>query len=625
MDPTPFKSVEPVFACAHCGQSHGSQPCLGGIDLESSDVLESALSASATSLSNEGSRTDPLANSQYVGGRYEVLELLGQGGMGAVYKVNHQALNKIFALKALNPGVMTDQKALRRFDAEAKAVGNLSSPYLIQVHDYGLTDSGTPYLVLDFVEGTNLADEIKRLGHIEEKRALDIFSKVCEGLEHAHHNKIVHRDLKPSNIMLTKDANGNEIPKIVDFGIAKRQAVENTLTQTGEIFGTPLYMSPEQCLGKPIDNRTDIYSLGCVMYEALTGTPPLSGQNPIETVLKHVNDSPAPLRKQCKNWTVSAETEQVVMSCLEKEPGRRPNSAADLQQNLKRISKGKKPQLRRLLPRLKQNQVMLIVLLPGLTALVMLAFILLCGGFLWQMHQDRPLYEKEIEQSRAANNQGDFKTAIKFGLKAIEDGKSTMPLLRKLDAYNSMAEIYNSAQELELSSEYYEKAATLAHQNNRDDLTFNGYCAAADKTGRRMRKIELNEKAVASWPKSSKDVDALMHVLLNLSHVHCLDNSWDIAEERLKYALSVIQKNPTVHKTNQMRVHEWLGAVYSHTERPAQALASFQAAQKLAEEQKFNEYLPSIKREEAHVLRQLGRTAEADRLSRIDSDQLPLY
>ncbi len=622
MDPTPFQPVEPAFACAQCGQLHGSQPCLGGIDLESSEILDGALSTSAKSPPNDGARADPLANCQYVGGRYEVLELLGQGGMGAVYKVNHQALNKIFALKALNPGVMTDEKALRRFDAEAKAVGNLSSPYLIQVHDYGLTDSGTPYLVLDYVEGTNLADEIKKLGHIEEKRVLEIFSKVCEGLDHAHHNKIVHRDLKPSNIMLTKDEKGNEIPKVVDFGIAKRQAAENSLTQTGEVFGTPLYMSPEQCMGKPIDNRTDIYSLGCVMYEALSGSPPLYGQNPIETVFRHINDTPTPLRKQCKDWVVSPELEQIVMSCLEKDPTRRPTNASEIQENLKRISQGKKPQVRRFFPRLKQNHVV-IILLPIITVLIGLAVIWFT---FWQSGQNKPLFQKDIDKAVAAEQRHDYETAIKFGLAALKDGESTMPFVQKIETYHSLADIYNSANKIELSADYFEKAAKLAHENSRDDIAFGYYSAAGDKSRALLRKVELNEKAVALWPTASVNANALMPPLLDLSREYCRLGRWDKAEERLNYALSIIQKDASVYKQYQMKANEWLGAVFANTERPAQALTYYRIAEKLAKELKeFDRYVLTIKTEEAHVLRKLGRTSEANRLNPKDFDLLPGY
>ncbi len=620
MDPTPFKPVEPTFACAQCGQSHGSQPCLGGIDLESSEVLEGALSTSAKSPSNDVARSDPLANSQYVGGRYEVLELLGQGGMGAVYKVNHQALNKIFALKALNPGVMTDEKALRRFDAEAKAVGNLSSPYLIQVHDYGLTDTGTPYLVLDYVEGTNLADEIKRLGHIEEKRILNIFSKVCEGLEHAHHNKIVHRDLKPSNIMLTKDEKGNEIPKVVDFGIAKRQAVENSLTQTGEVFGTPLYMSPEQCMGKPIDNRTDIYSLGCVMYEALSGSPPLYGQNPIETVFRHINDTPTPLRQQCKDWVVSPELEQIVMSCLEKDPTRRPTNASEIHENLKRLLEGKKPIVRRFLPRLKTHHKALGLTIAG----ALMGVALLCGSLvLW--NQNTTQYINDDRQATDAYNQKDYKVALKFCLDELKHGENEMSQGEKIELYYNLGRVYDALKQTDKASVYYEKGHSLAKSQADQTQVFNSYCWAADHSDDLMRKIEFNEMAIRTWPKAYPDEpDHLMHPLMNLAKDYARGRMWGKAEEKLNYALQ-IKKKGTISKRYQLQICDWLGYVFANTKRPEQALEFYRSAENIANELKYNSYAKFITGEEKHVLKQMSRVEEANKLNVVEYSDAPTY
>jgi serine/threonine protein kinase len=152
---------------------------------------------------------------------------------------------------------------MARFDSEAKALGQIGNPHIIGIHNYGISEEGAPYLVMDFIKGFSLEDEIKSKGFIEEPRALKIFAQVCDGLRVAHMHGLIHRDLKPSNIMITRDSSGEEKAVIVDFGIAKRQAAQTKLTETGDVFGTPLYMSPEQCLGNAIDERADLYSLGC--------------------------------------------------------------------------------------------------------------------------------------------------------------------------------------------------------------------------------------------------------------------------------------------------------------------------------------------------------------------------
>jgi len=286
---------------------------------------------------------DPLAGRSFIGGKYKVLERLGTGGMGTVYKVHHQLLDRTLAVKVLNAGISADERVFRRFDQEAKASGTLQHENLIGLQDYGVTDDGIVYFVMDYLQGTSLADEIVRLGRIEEKRAISIFMAVSRGLAHAHSKGVIHRDLKPSNIMLVHDDNGHELAKIVDFGIAKRQTVDAKLTQTGEVFGTPLYMSPEQCLGKDVDARSDIYSLGCVMYETLSGVSPFTSENAIQTIFRHVSEDPVPLHKVCSGFTVSKGLEQLVAACLERDPEHRIQSAQGLTINLERVECGKSP------------------------------------------------------------------------------------------------------------------------------------------------------------------------------------------------------------------------------------------------------------------------------------------
>ena len=360
---------------------------------------------------------DPLKGRQYIGGKYKILTLLGRGGMGTVYKVKHEALDKIFALKILNKDVTTNVKTLLRFDQEAKAVGNLQHENLISVHDYGASEDGIPYLVMDYLDGVELSQEIASLGCIEETRALMIFERVAEGLSYAHSKGVIHRDLKPSNIMLVKNDKGVEKPIIVDFGIAKRQTVDKNLTQTGEIFGTPVYMSPEQCMGNPVDARSDIYSLGCVMFEALNGKPPLNGDNAVKTIFKHLNEE-APLLRVNSAQTVSSGLEKVVASCLEKDPQHRLQSADSVAENLRRVSAGEQPLTKHKPRSIKRAQLIKGAAYVSIAGLIILALLALA---IKSLQHETPAQALMTQATKKLSNEK-YSEAIVLAQQALVEG-----------------------------------------------------------------------------------------------------------------------------------------------------------------------------------------------------------
>ena len=273
--------------------------------------------------------------------RYKVIELLGKGGMGSVYHVQHIHLKSEFALKVLNK--QADSNVWRRFDNEAKAASRLDHPNLIKVQDSGLLPDGQPFFIMDLVKGETLADLIKRNGRIPLQETLKIFIQVGFALAYAHDNGVIHRDLKPSNIMIAKTQEGSLIGtvKVVDLGIAKLTGIDEfnqqTLTRTGEIFGSPLYMSPEQCLGIAVDNRSDLYSLGCSMYEALTGAPPMIGESALSTMMKHQSDKPLSLKEASLGLQFPYEMETIVAKLLEKDPNQRYTNAHILTHELVQI------------------------------------------------------------------------------------------------------------------------------------------------------------------------------------------------------------------------------------------------------------------------------------------------
>lgn len=236
---------------------------------------------------------------KFIPSYYRPLEVLGEGGMGIVLKVEDTTDGKLYAIKLLRASFLDDDATLKRFEKEAEAAMLLHHPGIVSAREYGLGQGQVPYMVMDFVEGECLADRLKR-GPIQINEALDIFIAIGEALEYAHDHGVIHRDIKPSNVMLVKDpSSGRTKVKLVDFGIARiilsGKGSACSLTQTGEIFGSPHYMSPEQCLGQESDASSDIYAFSCLMYECVSGQTPFVGTNSVKIILSHLEENPPAL------------------------------------------------------------------------------------------------------------------------------------------------------------------------------------------------------------------------------------------------------------------------------------------------------------------------------------------
>ncbi len=281
-------------------------------------------------------RVDSLTLGEIVAGKYRVESVLGTGGMGVVYRVTNIFFEKEFALKLLDQRCTPNAVLVKRFQNEAKAAFSLNHPNLVKVHDFGILDTGEPYLVMDLVSGETLADLIKRQTVIPYEQYLPILEQICAALSYAHSNSVIHRDVKPANIMISDTPNLSV--KILDFGIAKIVNEEigqlQELTRTGEIVGSPFYMSPEQCSGGTIDHRTDIYSLGCVTYEALTGAPPHVGVNALRTMMLHQTTDVVPMGEASLGLKFPPLVEQVVARMLAKEPSERYSEARAITEEL---------------------------------------------------------------------------------------------------------------------------------------------------------------------------------------------------------------------------------------------------------------------------------------------------
>lgn len=265
---------------------------------------------------------DTLGEGRKLVGNYEFLEFIGSGGMGVIYKARHPVLKRLVAVKMLHSHLMNDA-IVRRFQQEALAVSGLSHANIISVHDFGVSEHGQPYMVMDFVEGKPLS-EILRQSQLGLIPVLNIAIQLAEGLQHAHERGVLHRDLKPSNIMVTDTDCDFPEARIVDFGIAKIMETESTrVTQTGELLGTPQYMSPEQCRGIELDARSDIYALGCVMFEAITGKPVFSGESMISVIVDQISTQARSLGEVRPDIQFPIQLEDLVAKMLAKEPAER--------------------------------------------------------------------------------------------------------------------------------------------------------------------------------------------------------------------------------------------------------------------------------------------------------------
>jgi serine/threonine-protein kinase len=266
-------------------------------------------------------------------GRYELAEVIGRGGMGTVYRAVDRVLGRSVAVKTL-PGFLADREptSVARFEREARAAAALSHPGVVAVYDAG-TDETTRFIVMELVPGRSLEAMLRDDGPFDPARAARIAARVADALEAAHAAGIVHRDIKPANVMVADDGS----VKVLDFGIA-RAIDAATLTQTASVIGTAAYMSPEQALGKPADERSDIYSLGCVLYALLAGHPPFRGDGAAAILNQHANV--APRAPSAENGRVSPELDALVMQMLSKAPEDRPQTAAQVRDGLASASTG---------------------------------------------------------------------------------------------------------------------------------------------------------------------------------------------------------------------------------------------------------------------------------------------
>lgn len=285
-------------------------------------------------------------NDPYLGtifnGKFELVELIGGGGSGLVYRAKQLNIGSSVALKVLHLKAMAQADTLQRFQREARVTGLLSHPNIVAVSDFGVAEQGQPYLVMEFVDGASLAEYLKQYGRPPLREVIDIFSQACSGLEHAHQKEIVHRDIKPSNLMLIHNGDEGVIVKLVDFGLARSVNANQAdqITQIGDVLGSPAYMSPEQARGEMLDRRTDIYSLGCALFETLQGNPPFNGKDSVDILVKQITTDAPEMSLDGLAPVLQVKLNKIVAKCLAKDKEHRYQSALELKEALSQVMTG---------------------------------------------------------------------------------------------------------------------------------------------------------------------------------------------------------------------------------------------------------------------------------------------
>jgi serine/threonine-protein kinase len=297
----------------------------------------------ATSLNKEVERTPSDYLGYIIDGRYHVESIIAQGGMGVVYRCRHRVIDKAVAVKILRPDMAADREVTERFMVEARAASSVGNRHIIDVTDFGELPDGATYLVMEFLEGLSLATRMKQQPPVDLAELLDIGGQVALGLHAAHEAGIVHRDLKPDNIFLCREPAGGHFVKILDFGIAKVASSQNKVTRAGKIFGTPHYMAPEQGAGVDVDRRTDVYSLGVMLYELACAQVPFDAENPLGILTQHMYVAPVPPNER-EGRKVPVGLEAIILKCLSKDPDHRYASMQLLYEDLLRVEQGLVPE-----------------------------------------------------------------------------------------------------------------------------------------------------------------------------------------------------------------------------------------------------------------------------------------
>lgn len=515
---------------------------------------------------------------------------LAEGGMSAVYKAKDLLLGRDVAIKVLLPGRHFTEESLLRFQREAKAVGILNHPNIVKVYEMNTFAEGEPYIAMEFVEGDTLADQVKGTSGLPVGTAIDIMRQCAGALSYAHKQGIIHRDVKSGNIMLTRASQGGWQPKLVDFGIAR--ALEEdaiNLTRTGDIFGSPRYMSPEQCRGEKIDVRSDIYSFGCAFYECLTGDVPFKGVTALDTMRMHNDDEAIPPSEVRKGMHLGCELDRIVLKCLAKDRAHRYQTAEALEQDLSTISHQSKNSIGsiiagsvRKLPFGKSQR--------NIYRKIFLVYFLVSAGILvWlgasQSHRLFDLIWSDMDyKGQKAFDQGDYKKAAEHFQTALKIAE-TMPVSAR---HMMLAINLTDLTELATATGDEEAHKSWLERKKREVAR-----ALGDISTHRGSQIKLCNDSLERFIVASKDAGSgndaeelrlkakqVLEQFNDLSMLFDTVESLESAYFRLDHALKVTE--PYLKKTDRELVealvgHAWL-AFFANASNTRQLISDAESA-----------------------------------------------
>lgn len=310
-------------ARAQSGSIKNSQQAASSPNVDFDEESDEVLASSGGYMTNLIGKT--------IDGKYLIESMLGEGGMAVVYKSHHTMMERQVVIKVMQGWLLSNKKSIERFQRECKVTAKLNHPNIVTVYDVGDINGKAPYLVMEYIQGESLADKIHRQGALSFETTADIIIQLCSGLSEAHSAGIIHRDLKPDNVLLQNKSDRPDWVKIVDFGISHLvHGQAQRLTKTGRMVGTPEYIAPEQLKDKPMDMRTDLYALGIMMYEMLTGTVPFGGESAEAILMKHLLEMPQPMSVHKPEFTDGTPFDEIILKLLQKEPDHRYQTAAEL-------------------------------------------------------------------------------------------------------------------------------------------------------------------------------------------------------------------------------------------------------------------------------------------------------
>src|SRR2546426_8543758 len=297
------------------------------------------MSASASPHPSPPAEADPLIG-RTINDRYRIVEAIGQGGMGRVYKALQSPLDRVVALKILGAGHDRDPNFYKRFFLEASVTARLTHPNTITLYDYGRTEDGIFFIAMEFLDGRTLSQAMQQEGPLAQERVIHVAQQICRSLREAHALGIIHRDLKPANVMLLRQQDDHDFVKVLDFGLVKfffGDNPETDITNAGTFMGSPHYIAPEQARNQSPDQRCDVYSLGVLLYHMLTGRVPFTAPAPVDIILKHLHDAPVPPRQLRADLTIAPGLQDLVLRCMAKDRDERFQSMDELLAQLKAL------------------------------------------------------------------------------------------------------------------------------------------------------------------------------------------------------------------------------------------------------------------------------------------------